>query len=394
MKTDRSVEDVFLIDGARTAIGSPFRGLKELSAVDLAVVVIKELLRRNKIPAERIDEVILGNGVMAGLGQNPARQAAIAAGLPVSVPGITVSNACGAGLQSVILAAQSIIAGEFDCLLAGGTESASRSPYLVHKDVAHKKVSENLLDSLISDGLWCSVSGRRMGELSDYLAREFSISRIKQDAYAMESHLRAVRAESQGRFKREIVPVALSRGRVFKKDERPRKDIDLKSLQNLKPVFSANGTATAASSSVPCDGAAVLVVASKKFINTNKIKPKARILGYASVAVSPEKVFAGSVYSIQACLKNSRLSFKDVDLFEIDEAFATQAIFTSRELKIPDEKINLFGGDISLGHPLGAAGARILVTLMHSLIDQGKKKGIASVCLGGGGSLALAIEIL
>lgn len=360
----------------------------------MAAVVIEEILRRNKLKSASAEQVILGNAVLAGLGQNPGRQAAILAGLPVSVPGLTVSNVCGSGLQSVILGVQSILCGEFGIIVAGGSESATQAPYLIRKDVPAKKIPGNLIDSLIFDGLWCPLSGKRMGELSDEMARQFSISRLRQDAYALESHFRALRATAQGRFRKEIVPVSLTKSKVFDKDERPRKDIDLKKLQALKAVFSSNGTATAGSASVPCDGAAMVLLASEEAVRQYKLKPRARILGYASVALEPEMVFAGSVNSILACLQNARLSLRDVDLFEIGEALATQPLFAMEQLKLSDDKINLFGGDIALGHPLGAAGARILVTLLHSLRDQKRKRGVASVCLGGGGSVAMAIEVL
>ncbi len=350
-----SLNNVFLIDGARTAIGGTFKALKDLTASQLAGLTIQGLLKRNRIKENLVDEVILGNTVSAGTGQNLARQASLLSGLPASIPAFTVNNVCGSGLQSVILAVQSVLCRDAQMVVVGGTESASQSPYIVKKDNEEKK-EENFIDSLIFDGLTCQLTNRHMGELAEDIAEKFKVSRLEQDRYALHSHLKACRAQEGGKFLNEIIPVMSGDNQVFAQDQRPRKNIDLEKLTNLPAAFKEGGTVTAGNSSIPSDGAAILLVASGEAVKKHRLIPKARILGYASVAVEPEMVFTASIPAIKGCLKKCGLSLKDIDLFEISEAFAVQAIVTQRELKIPPEKVNIFGGDISLGHPLGAAG--------------------------------------
>jgi len=386
---------VFLFDGLRTPIGYPYRGLKEFTAAQLATFAIKGICRRGRIDKRWVDQVILGNVVAAGTGQNLARQAALAAGLPATVPAFTVNNVCGAGLQAVILAAQSVALGKAGLILAGGTESASQSPYFVKRLEAEnyeKKIRElNPLDCLQHDGLFCQMTGQKMGELAQKLAHASGISREEQDDYAFDSHRKACLAQKQGKFRREIVPLR-NHEKTIHLDEHPRKTLERAWLDKLPPVFWTGGTVTAGNSAPSCDGGGCAAVGSSDFQKKHKRKPLARIVGYASIAVTPENVFESTNTAIEACLKECRLRLRDIDFFEISEAFAAQIVLVERKTKIPRAKINAFGGDLALGHPLGTAGARILVTLLNVLRDRKKKRGLACVSFGGGGAIAMVVE--
>ena len=388
------IKNIYLIDSLRTPIGNPYKGLKDFKAPELAALCIKEILRRNQLTAPLLDEIILGNTVSAGSGQNLARQAVGLAGLPVTTPALTINNVCGSGLHSVILAAQAIIAGDADMVLAGGTESVSHNPYLAFKNDEIKIEEKDFMDSLVHDGLWCSLTNKHMGQLAEALADEFHIHREAQDRYSLESHHKACRAQKDNKFRREMISVLGKQSTCMDRDDHPRVNVDLEKLRSLPPAFMKNGTVTAGNSSVPCDGAACVLAASEEFIKINNGKPKAKILSYATVALDPEKVFTAGVKAVQECLKKADLSLRGVDLFEISESFAVQAIWTRQQLNIPEEKMNIWGGDVALGHPLGAAGARVLVTLLHALEDQKKKNGVAVVCFGGGGAVAMAIEMV
>ena len=395
MPKKRPDNAVFIFAGARTPIGYPYRGLKEFTAAQLATFAIKGICQRSRIDKRWIDEVILGNVVAAGTGQNLARQAALAAGLPATVPAFTVNNVCGAGLQAVILAAQSVALRKADLILAGGTESASQSPYFVKRVEAEnyeKKIKDlDPMDCLQHDGLFCQMTGQKMGELAQKLARQFDISREDQDDYAFESHRKACLAQKQGKFKKEIVSLR-NHEKTIHYDEHPRKTLERAWLDKMPPVFWTGGTVTAGNSAPSCDGAAVVAVGSSDFQKKHKRKPLARIVGYASIAVTPENVFESTNTAIEACLKECRLQLRDIDFFEISEAFAAQIVLVERKAKIPRSKINAFGGDLALGHPLGTAGTRILVTLLNVLRDQKKKRGLACVSFGGGGAIAMVIE--
>lgn len=383
---------VYIIDGVRTAIGRPFKGLKNVTAAQLAATVIKEILHRNKIHRDLVNEVILGNTVSAGTGQNFARQAALSAGLSPAVRAYLVNNVCGSGLQSVILGCQSLQLGQSELVVAGGAESASLAPQLVSKVDAPEHPENKSSDSLLVDGLFCAITQKHMGDLCEMLVQEQRITRQQQDQYALQSHQKALIAKRQDKFHNEIVPVMVAKNRVFYEDERPRPDIDLEKLQSLRPAFKKEGTITAGNSSSPSDGAAVVVLAGESVATKERFKPLARIVSYAWVPVAPEKAFAAAGLAVRECLSRGGLSLKQIDLFEVSESFAAQAIFTQRELNIPDEKLNIWGGDVALGHPLGAVGTRSLVTLAHALRDQNKQRGVACVCLGGGGAVAMAIE--
>jgi len=391
-----SLQSILILDAARSAIGSPFKSLKDFSAAQLGAVVIQHILKRTKIPKRFIGEVIFGNVVSAGTGQNLSRQAAILAGLPVEVDAFTVNQVCGSGLRSLIVGAHSIMCGQTKAVIAGAAESASWNPFLYFDNEGEgvggrekKKV-----ESLVYDGLWCHLSEAHMGHLAEFIVEEYKISRQAQDEYALCSHQKACRAQREGKFSKEIVPVAVSETKRFEKDERPRRNISNEKLAALPAAFRQDGTVTAGNSSAPCDGAAAVVLAQEDFVKHNRLTARAKILGCASIALEPRKVFTAGVKAIQECLKRSRLTVQEIDLFEISEAFAAQAILTQQTIGIPEEKMNVWGGDIALGHPLGAAGMRGLVTLMHALQDRKKNKGIVSVCLGGGGAIALAIEVI
>ena len=382
---------MYVIDGLRTPIGKRGKSLRNISAVALASIVIRALLRNNKVEGACIDEVILGNAVGAGLGQNPARQALIHAGLPFKVPAFTVNKVCGSGLKSVILAAQAIACKDADVILAGGSENVSQCPHILIRDETAKVPNEK--DSLINDGLWCSFTDAHMGTIAEYTGKRFKISRKAQDYYALQSYKKVCAAQNKGLFRREIVPVDIDSGSVFDVDERPRA-ISIDELSRIPSAFKPGGSITAGNSPAPADGAAMLILASERALTKFRMTPVARILGYASAAVDPKMTFTSPALAIKRCLKASFIKISDVDLFEINEAFAVQALLTIKELGLDTERLNIFGGTIALGHPLGASGARGLVTLLNALKTQKKKVGVTCVCLGGGGAVALAIRIL
>ncbi len=383
---------VFIVDGVRTAISSPYRSFKTLTADQLAARVIKEIVRRNKVKKISVSQVIFGNVVSAGLGQNITRRAAVTAGLSVGSTSFTVNNTCGSGLLSVVLGMQSILLRENDIVISGGAESATHSPYLVKRADAENHRVKGMVDSLLYDGLTCQLTDKRMGDLSEQLAKKHRVSREEQDQYSLQSHRKACLAQSQGVFSNEIIAIPVTSKRIVKKDDRPRRNINLESFKDLKPVFKKKGCVTAGNTSVPCDGAAAVLLASQKAVGKYKLKPLGKILGYSSIGVDPKLTFEAEATAIKACLKKCRLLLKDIDLFEVSEAFAAQAIFIRRKIKIPEGKLNVFGGDLAFGHPLGAAGTRLLVTLLHGLKTKGLKKGLVCISYGGGGAMAIIIE--
>lgn len=391
-------ESVFIVESARSAIGSPFKSLRHFSAGQVAAAVIEGVLRRAKIRKTLVDEVILGNTVGAGTGQNMARQATVLAGLLDTVPAYVVNNVCGAGMQAIFSAAQAVLSGQAGIVVAGGAESATQAPLLYPNELEDlekiKLNNKRLKFSQVEDGLLCRLTGRRMGELAEDLAQKYSISREQQDQYALESHVKACVARQWKKSVREIIPIAVSSARTFEQDERPRKNLSITGLSALPAAFCRNGSVTAGNASVPSDGAAAVVVAAAGAVKQYKLKPVARILSYTSQFGKPQDVFASAIPAIERGLKLAKMRPEDADLFEISEAFAAQAIYVRSKLKISAEKLNIWGGDIALGHPLGAAGARVVVTLLHALRDGGKQKGVACVSLGGGGSLAIVLELL
>jgi len=389
MSACKLYKDIYIIEALRTPVGSSLKSLKSFSAAYLASVVIKELISRQISVKNNIDEVLLGNTVSAGTGQNIARQAVVLSGLPYSTPGVVVNSVCGSGLESVIMGCRAIFCDGMDLVLAGGTESASQCPSLVYGS------DQKPIDSLIQDGLWCVMSDKHMGEIAEGLAEKHQISKEEQDTFSYYSHVKAVSAQEQEKFQQEIVGVKKDDGSVVDKDDRPRKNASLEKMGKMPSAFQEDGTITAANASAPADGAAILLLSSSEAIKKYQLsKPKAKILGYASIALEPERCFEGAIIAIEESLKACKLSLTDIDLFEVGESFASQVVWTQKHLGIPDEKLNVCGGDIALGHPLGSTGARLLVTLIHSLERENKKRGLVSICFGSGGAISMIVERL
>ncbi|MBA4018049.1 MAG: acetyl-CoA C-acyltransferase [Pirellula sp.] len=386
----------YLIAGCRTPMGKLLGGLSSLAAPQLGAIVVREVVSRANVAPEDVEEVIFGNVLQAGVGQAPARQAALLGGLPPTVAAVTVNKVCGSGLKAVMLADQAIRAGDAACIVAGGMESMSRAPHLiVGSRNGFKYGHERLLDSMIHDGLWCAFENTAMGNSADYTAESRGVSRADQDAFALQSHMRAVAAAKEGRFDAEIVPVAIVGGKTsttVTADEGPRADSTLERLASLKPAFGANGTVTAGNSSQISDGAAAVVVASEAFRAAHPTKEAFRILASATSGVPPKEIFMAPVAAVRQCVAKAGLTLADIDLFELNEAFASQALADVRELGVDLARVNVHGGAIALGHPIGASGARVLVTLMYALVDRGLKRGVASLCLGGGSAVAICIE--
>ncbi|MDD3374138.1 MAG: thiolase family protein [Candidatus Omnitrophica bacterium] len=387
MASNQILTPIYIIDGARTPIASTYKSLKTFLAAQLASFVIDEICKRYPQIKEKINQVILGNTVSAGTGQNMARHAVSLSMLDISTPAFVINSVCGSGLESVIVGAQAILSGQADLVLAGGTESASHNPQII-------KNQDELIESLLSDGLWCVMSDFHMGQLAENLAEEFNVSREAQDQLALESHQKAFKAQEQGKFDEEIVPIKKENGEIFSRDERIRKNISLERMTRLPSSFKESGTVTPGNASSAADAAALVLLAGEQAMKKYGFNPKARILGYSSVALEPKNSFLGAIKAAEECLKKCNLKNDDIDLFEIGESFASQAVLTKERLNIKDSKFNIFGGDIALGHPLGSTATRILVTLLHALKDQNKKIGLMSICFGGGGGVSMIIERL
>jgi len=391
----------YIIAAARTPIGKLLGSLSTLSASDLGAVAIRAAVERAGVEPSAVDEVIMGNVLSAGQGQAPARQAALKGGLPATVAALTVNKMCGSGLKAVMLADQAIRAGDATCIVAGGMESMSRAPFLLPGVREGWKYGHQLaVDSMIRDGLWCAFENVSMGAEADYIACRSKVSRHDQDAFSAESHRRAVAAMEGKKFVDEIVTVKIA-GRkgdvIVDRDEGPRPDSTVTGLAALKPAFEqqADGTprtVTAGNASQISDGAAAIVVVDEQRAATSHSKIKARIVASATSGVEPREIFIAPVTAVQMCLAKARLTVADIDLFELNEAFAAQCLACSRPLDIPAEKLNVHGGAIALGHPIGASGARVLVTLLYALADRGLKRGLAALCLGGGNAVALIVE--
>jgi acetyl-CoA C-acetyltransferase len=389
--------DPVIISACRTAIGKFGRSLVGVSAPKLGSVVVEEAMRRAKVHPKEVDEVILGNVVSAGLGQNPARQAAVHAGVPFGVGAMTVNKVCGSGLKAVMLAAQSVKAGDNGLVVAGGMESMSNSPYLVKGARWGIKFGDaRLLDSMIVDGLWDAYHDYHMGMTGELVAKKFKIARKEADEFAFSSHMKALRAMESRDFEKEVVPVRIERedGEVveFSKDECIRADTTMEKLGKLKPVFKAGGVLTAGNSSQLSDGASALVVASEEAADRLGVKPLARIKAYGTGGLEPARVMEAPIPTTRDLLRRSRMTVEDVDLFEHNEAYSTASIAVRRALRIPEEKFNVSGGAVALGHPVGCSGARVLTTLIYGLRRTGKKTGLATLCLGGGNAVSMIIE--
>ncbi len=390
-----------ILSAARTPVGRIQGSLSSLSAAELGAIAIRGAVERSGLNAlEDIDEVILGNVVSAGLGQNIARQCAIGAGLPASVGAMTINKVCGASLKSVMLAAQAIRAGDGDLFVAGGVESMSQAPHLVYGRLNQLRYGNvEMKDALVVDGLWCAFEDWAMGNAAEYIADEFGISREEMDRYALESQRKAVAAVDAGRFEREIVPIVVrdrkGRETTVTTDESPRRDTSLEALAALNPAFVPNGRVTAGNAPGLNDAAAAVIVASEATARGFGVAPLARIAGYAQAAVEPKRIFAAPALAIPRLLERVGWTLDDVDLIELNEAFAAQVLANGRALADSGwdwAKVNVNGGAIALGHPLGATGARLLTTLLYALDARGLQRGIAALCLGGGEAVALAVE--
>ena len=394
----RSNESVVLAGPKRTPIGAFQGSLSTVSAQHLGAIAIRSALNAADVLPNSVDEVIMGNVLQAGLGQAPARQAAIYAGLPDSVECLTINKMCGSGLKAVMLASQAIQTGDASVIVAGGMESMTQAPYLLPKARDGYRLGHaDIVDSMIIDGLWDVYNDRHMGNCADMCAEKYSFSREEQDAFTKESYTRAQRAQSEGKFADEIVPVEVKdrRGNVSEvsvDDETGKADFE--KMTKLKPAFGKEGTVTAANASKINDGAAALVVLDENKGAELKVKPVARILAQASVAQEPEWFTTAPVGAIQKVLKKAGLEMSDIDLFEINEAFSNVAMAAMKELDISHDVVNVNGGAVALGHPIGASGARILVTLLHAMKTRGAKRGLAAICIGGGEASALIVEAL
>ena len=388
------METVVVLSACRTPIGK-FQGeLSSLSASDLGAVAVTSAVERAGLTADQVDEVILGNVVSAGTGQAPARQAALKAGLPSSVAAVTINKVCGSGLKAIMLAAQAIRCGDARVIVAGGMESMSGAPYLLPRNGAQLG-NRTMIDSLLHDGLVCAFSGESMGVIAERLARSDGFTRSDQDRYAAESHRRAIAAFDRGDFNAEIVPVRV-RTRAgeadVQQDEGPRADSTVEQLARLRPAFDNEGTVTAGNASMISDGAAALVVSSQAFAEAHGVQPLARILGFATAGTNPEDLFVAPVPAVCSTLDRCGLTTADIDLFEINEAFAAQMLACLGRLELSSDCVNVNGGAIALGHPIGASGARVAVTLIHALGRREQRLGVASLCLGGGNAVAAIVE--
>jgi acetyl-CoA C-acetyltransferase len=391
------MREAVIIAACRTPIGKFQGSLSPFSAVDLGAFAVREVVRRAGIDAGQVDEIIMGNVVQAGLGQNPARQAGLKGGLANHVAAMTINKVCGSGLKSVALAAQAIQTGNAEIVVAGGMESMTNTPYLLPQLRAGLRLGHGkVLDSMIQDGLWDVYENFHMGMTAELVAEKFQISRQRQDAYAVESHRRALDATKSGRYQDEIVPIAIPQKKgepiQFSKDESPREDTSLDTLAKLKPAFKSDGTVTAGNAPGTNDGAAALVVTSAEKAKELGKSPMARIVGQAVSGVEPKWVMMAPVDAVRMLLKKVGWKLEDVDLFELNEAFAVQALAVIQELGLDPARTNVNGGAVALGHPIGASGARILVTLLYEMSRRNARRGIAALCLGGGNAVALAVE--
>ncbi|MFN0195601.1 MAG: thiolase family protein [Planctomycetaceae bacterium] len=391
-----AIHDAYVLAGARTPIGKFLGALQDIPAVELGAIAIRESLSRAGIQPAEIDEVIMGNVISAGLGQAPARQAALRAGLPATVPAVTVNKVCGSGLKAVMLAAQAVRLGDANIVVAGGMESMSRAPHLLKGSRTGQKLGKiELEDTLLLDGLWCAFEDCHMGAHAEYTARTYGISRDDQDQFALESQKRAQIAIEQKWLEPEMTPVIVKTRKgetVIAADEGPRPETDLASLSNLKPAFDPQGSVTAGNASMLSDGAAAVIVANRSTAQKCSHPWKARIVAYHTSGVEPRDLFIAPVHAIRDVIAKAGLTAEQIDLFEINEAFASQMVVCIRELKLDHAKVNVNGGAIALGHPIGASGARLLVTLLSALAQRGLRRGLASLCLGGGNAVAMIVD--
>ncbi len=391
-----------IVGAARTPIGKFLGALSSLSAPELGAIAIREALKRSKVPVEDVNEVIMGHVIQGGTGQAPARQAALKAGLPPTVSAVTVNKVCGSGLKAVMLASQAIKAGDAQVIIAGGQESMSNAPYYVYGMRSGVKLTDQkMVDGMIKDGLWCASCDVHMGSHAEYTARKAEVTREEQDEFAAASHRKAVSAMESGKFKSEIVRVEIPGKKgptVVEADEGPRRDTTLETLAKLRPAFpgrngqNENLSVTAGNASSLNDGAAALVVVSEQYANDHNLEILGRITGYATGATAPEDLFFAPIKAVRNLMAKTGKKIEDFDLIEANEAFASQALADGDELGWDWKRVNVNGGAIALGHPIGASGARVLTTLLYAMKDRGARTGLATLCLGGGDAVALSVE--
>ncbi len=392
-------QDAYIVSACRSAIGTLHGGLGSFTAPQLGALAIKEAVKRSGIDSKDIEEVIMGHVVQGGAGQAPARQAAIHGGIPSNVPCLTINKVCGSGLKAVMMAAQSIRAGDQHVVVAGGMESMSQTPYVIRGAKTGTKFGHGKLeDIMISDGLWDSFNDFHMGSAAEYTQKKAGISREEQDQFAYNSHKKAVAAQQAGKFDKEIFPIEIPQRKgdpiVFKKDECPRADVSAESLAKLRPAFQKDGTVTAGNAPGLNDGCSAVVVVSGKYMKEHGLKPLARIVEYASAGTDPIDLFFAPIYAVRKLCDKMGVKVGHFDLIEANEAFSVQALADGKELGWDWNRVNVNGGAVALGHPIGASGTRILVTLIHALKDRNLKTGMATLCLGGGNAVALAIELV
>lgn len=390
------MKEVYILGAVRTAIGDFGGGLKDVSCLELGKICMEEVIKRAGIRKEDVDQVIMGNVLSAGLGQNPARQSLLMAGLSFNTGAITVNKVCGSGLKAAMLADQAIKTDDADIVLAGGMENMYQSPYLLIQARGGYRLWDNkIIDSLVHDGLWDILNDYHMGITAENVASEFKVSREDQDKFALSSYRKAQKAWADGKFKEEVVPVPVpsKKGPVyFERDEACQRETSLEALGKLPGAFKKDGSVTAGNSSKISDGAAALILASADRVKKLGLKPLARVVAHGSAGIDPRIMVAAPIHSIPLVLKKAGLQEKDIDLHEINEAFSSSTIAVMRYLKIDEGKVNIRGGAVGLGHPIGCSGARLVVTLLHALKDEGKKRGMATLCLGGGEAVTMIVE--
>tara|TARA_B100001173_G_scaffold261271_1_gene234760 strand:+ start:1092 stop:2279 length:1188 start_codon:yes stop_codon:yes gene_type:complete len=387
--------DVVITSALRTPIGAYKGSLKDLSAEKLGALAIKEVIHKSKLKSGEVDEVVMGHVLTSGLGQNPARQASIHAGIPVSKPAHVVNQVCGSGLRSVVSGYQSIRLGENNIVVSGGQENMSRATHALFYREDKKLTEDKLIDTMLSDGLMDSFNKYHMGVTAENVSKKYEITRKEQDNFALNSQEKTQKAINLNKFKDELIKIQInsdSKNFIFEKDEHPRNNLNLEDLKKLKTIFKENGTVTAGNSSGINDGAAATVLMSREQAELRSLEPLVKIVSWASCGVEPSLMGLGPIPAIKEALDKADWTIEDVELFEINEAFAAQSIAVIKELKIPEEIVNINGGAIALGHPIGASGTRILVTLIHEMIKQNKSKGCAALCIGGGMGIAMCVE--
>src|SRR6186997_1124733 len=393
------MREAVIVSAVRTPTGKFLGALKGFSATDLGAIVVREAVRRAGIDPASVDECIMGNVMSAGLGQNPARQAALRGGLADRVAALTINKVCGSGLKAVMLAHQGILTGDIDIAVAGGMESMSNCPYIIPKVREGLRMGHgSVVDLMIHDGLWCPFENWHMGNAGETVADVYKVTRDQQDQYSADSHKKAAAAQVSGKFTAEILPVTIPQKKgdpiVFNKDESVRGDTTAEVLRSLKPAFKKDGSVTAGNAPPVNDGAAALVVMADDKVSALGVKPLARIVAQATSGLAPKMLLMTPVEATRKVVKKAGWSISDVDLLELNEAFAVQAVAVMSELGVDPSRVNVNGGAVALGHPIGASGARILTTLIYALKDRNKKRGIATLCLGGGNGVALAIELV